>query len=98
MLLEEVGRTDNPGATLVLFDHFLGNLHGAARLLSMLRQKPDLIALITLVLGIAPRLADTLARNPQVMDALVDPSFFGTVPDDAELGRRLEAALSQSRL
>jgi len=97
VLLEEVGRTDNPGATLVLFDHFLGNLHGAARLLSMLRQKPDLIVLITLVLGIAPRLADTLARNPQVMDALVDPSFFGTVPDDAELGRRLDAALSQSR-
>ncbi len=96
-LLEHIGRTDNPGATLVLFDHFLGNLHGAARLLSLLRQKPDLIALITLVLGTAPRLADTLARNPQVMDALVDPSFFGAVPDDAELGRRLNAALAQAR-
>ncbi len=45
VLLEHIGRTDNPGATLVLFDHFLGNLHGAARLLSLLRQKPDLIAL-----------------------------------------------------
>ena len=97
VLLEHVARTDNPGATLVLFDHFLANLHTAVRLLSLLRQKPDLIALITLVLGIAPRLADTLARNPQVMDALVDPSFFGTLPDDAELGRRLNAALAQSR-
>jgi glutamate-ammonia-ligase adenylyltransferase len=96
-LLEHLGRTDNPGATLVQFDHFLGNLRGGARLLSLLRQKSDLIALITLVLGIAPRLADTLARNPQVMDALVDPSFFGTLPDDAELGRRLNAALAQSR-
>jgi len=97
VLLEHLARTDNPGAALVLFDHFLANLQGAARLLSLLRQKPDLIALITLVLGIAPRLADTLARNPQVMDALVDPSFFGTLPDDAELGRRLNAALAQSR-
>ena len=97
VLLEHLARTDNPGATLVLFDHFLANLHGAARLLSLLRQNPDLIALITLVLGIAPRLADTLARNPQVMDALVDPSFFGALPDDAELGRRLDAALAQSR-
>ena len=68
-----------------------------ARLLSLLRQNPDLIALIAFVLGIAPRLADTLARNPQVMDALVDPSFFGALPDDAELGRRLDAALAQSR-
>lgn len=96
-LVEQLGRSDNPGATLVLFDHFMANLRGGARLLSLLRQKPDLIALITLVLSIAPRLADTLARNPQVMDALVDPSFFGTLPDDAELGRRLDAALSQSR-
>jgi glutamate-ammonia-ligase adenylyltransferase len=97
VLLDHIGRTDNPGATLVLFDHFLGNLHGAARLLSLLRQKPDLIALIALVLGTAPRLADTLARHPQVMDALVDPSFFGALPDDEELQQRLDAALAQSR-
>ena len=97
LLVEHIGRTDNPGATLVQFDHFLGNLHAPARLLSLLRQKPDLIALTTLVLGIAPRLADTLARNPQVMDALVDPSFFGALPDEAELNRRLDAALAQSR-
>ena len=81
----------------MLFDHFLANLHGAARLLSLLRQNPELIALIALVLGTAPRLGDTLARHPQVMDALVDPSFFGALPDEAELGRRLDAALAQSR-
>ncbi len=97
LLVEHIGHTDNPGATLVQFDHFLGNLHAPARLLSLLRQKPDLIALTTLVLGIAPRLADTLARNPQVMDALVDPSFFGALPDDSELNRRLDEALAQAR-
>src|SRR5450432_3259422 len=31
------------------------------------------------------------------MDALVDPSFFGTLPDDAELARRLNAVLAQAR-
>jgi [glutamine synthetase] adenylyltransferase / [glutamine synthetase]-adenylyl-L-tyrosine phosphorylase len=97
VLLEQLARTDNANATLVLFDHFLANLHGAARLLSLLRQNSELISLIALVLGIAPRLADTLARNPQVMDALVDPSFFGALPGDAELGKRLGAALAQSR-
>jgi glutamate-ammonia-ligase adenylyltransferase len=96
-LLEDLARTDNPNATLVLFDHFLANLHGPARLLSLLRQNPELITLIVLVLGIAPRLGDTLARHPQVMDALVDPSFFGALPDEAELGRRFDAALAQSR-
>lgn len=97
VLLEQIARTDNPGATLVLFDHFLANLHGAARLLSLLRQKPDLIALIALILGTAPRLGDILARNPQVIDALVDPSFFGPLPGDAELARRFDAVLAQSR-
>jgi glutamate-ammonia-ligase adenylyltransferase len=96
-LVEQIARTSNPNATLILFDDFLSNLHAAARLLSLLRQNPDLISLITLVLGLAPRLADTLARHPQVMDALVDPSFFGPLPDEAELRRRLEAALAQSR-
>jgi glutamate-ammonia-ligase adenylyltransferase len=97
VLLEQLARSDNPDAALVLFDHFLANLRGAARLLSLLRQIPVLIALIALVLGIAPRLADTLARYPEVMDALVDPSFFGVLPDDEELGRRLDAALAQAR-
>lgn len=97
VLLEQIGRTDNPNATLVLFDHFLGNLHGAARLLSLLQQKPELIALTALVLGAAPRLGDTLARHPEVMDALVDPSFFGALPDDEELQRRLDAALALAR-
>ena len=97
VLLGHLARTDNPVATLVLFDRFFANLHGAARLLSLLRQNPGLIALITMVLGVAPRLGDTLARYPQVMDALVDPSFFGALPDEAELGRRFSAALAQSR-
>ncbi len=97
LLLEQLGRTDNANASLVLFDRFLTNLHTAARLLSLLRQNPDLIALTAFVLGIAPRLADMLARNPQAMDALVDPSFFGALPDDVELTRRLDAALALSR-
>jgi glutamate-ammonia-ligase adenylyltransferase len=97
LLLEQLARTDNANTALLLFDHFLANLHGAARLLSLLRQNPELIALIALVLGTAPRLGDTLARNPQVMDALVDPSFFGALPDEAELGRRLDSALAQAR-
>ncbi len=97
LLLEELARSDNPGAALLLFDRFLSNLHAAGRLLSLLRQNPELISLITLVLSVAPRLGDIVARFPQVMDALVDPSFFGPLPNDAELGKRLDIALGQSR-
>ncbi len=51
-----------PTRALVALDRFLAGLHGGARLLSLLRQNPDLIALLALVLGTAPRLADILAR------------------------------------
>ncbi len=97
VLIEQIAHTANPNGTLILFDDFLANLHGAGRLLPLLRQNPELISLIILVLGIAPRLGDILARHPQVMDALIDPSFFGALPDAAELSRRLEAELAQSR-
>jgi glutamate-ammonia-ligase adenylyltransferase len=97
LLLEHFGRMDRPDAALVPFDEFLGNLHNAPRLLSLLRQNPSLISLITMVIGTAPRLADTLARTPQVMDALVEPHFFGVLPDEAELSLRLQQALAQAR-
>ncbi|HET9715654.1 MAG TPA: bifunctional [glutamine synthetase] adenylyltransferase/[glutamine synthetase]-adenylyl-L-tyrosine phosphorylase [Pseudolabrys sp.] len=96
-LLEQLANTGNPSAALVLFDHFLANLHGGARLLSMLRQNPELISLISLVLGTAPRLGETLARYPEVMDTLVDPSFSGALPEESELRHRFDAALREAR-
>lgn len=97
VLLEQFARTDNPDAALVPFDEFLVNLHNAARLLSLLRQNPSLISLIAMLIGTAPRLADTLARTPQVMDALVEPHFFGILPDEAALSQRLQLALAEAR-
>jgi glutamate-ammonia-ligase adenylyltransferase len=72
-------------------------LHGGGRLFSLLRQNPDLIALIALVLGTAPRLADGLAQSPNVMDAVIDPSFFGALPEGGELAAALERSLRQAR-
>jgi glutamate-ammonia-ligase adenylyltransferase len=96
LLLEYLAKAEHPDATLLLFDRFLSGLRGGARLLSLLRQNPEFIALTTLILDIAPRLADILARHPQVMDALVDPSFFGAFPDEDMLAQRLEHNLAQA--
>ncbi|MBV9347675.1 MAG: bifunctional [glutamine synthetase] adenylyltransferase/[glutamine synthetase]-adenylyl-L-tyrosine phosphorylase [Pseudolabrys sp.] len=95
-LLENLARTENPDASRVLFDRFLGNLHNPSRLLPLLRQNTALIPLIAMIIGTAPRLADTLARYPQVIDALVDPSFFGALPNKADLEKRLESAIAQT--
>ncbi len=84
VLLHQFARSANPDAAVLAFDRFLAGLHGGGRLFSLLRQNPDVVALIALVLGTAPRLADSLAQFPQVMDAVVDPSFFGALPENSK--------------
>ena len=86
----------NPDAAVVAFDRFLAGLHGGGQLFSLLRQNPDLIALIALVLGTAPRLADGLAQFPEVMDAVIDPSFFGALPEETQLAAALDRSLGQA--
>jgi len=96
LLLTHFARSANPDAALLAFDRLLAGLHGAGRLFSLLRQNPDLIALIAMVLGTAPRLADSLAQFPDIMDAVVDPSFFGALPEEGELQGALDRSLAQS--
>jgi glutamate-ammonia-ligase adenylyltransferase len=96
VLIDHIARAENPDAALVTFDRFLANLHGGARLFSLLRQNPDLVALVARVLGTAPRLADTLAQYPQVMDALIDSAFFGALPGPEKLEASLSVSLAQS--
>jgi len=97
LLIEHAANGENPDRTLVAFDRFLGAVHGGGRLFSLLRRNPDLLALLTLALGTAPRLADIVARHPQVMDALIDPAFFGAVPDAAKLKAEFARSSAQSR-
>src|SRR4051794_35840554 len=95
-LLHHFAASANPDDAAVAFDRLLEGLHGGGRLFSLLRENADLIALIALVLGSAPRLADSLAQFPEVMDAVIDPSFFGALPEEAELGAVLDRSLAQA--
>jgi glutamate-ammonia-ligase adenylyltransferase len=95
-LLRHVAKTANPDAVFVAFDHFLTELHAGERLLSLLRQNPDLLGFIALILSTAPRLADILARYPHVIDPLLEPGFFGALPDEAKLRAEWERAIGQT--
>jgi glutamate-ammonia-ligase adenylyltransferase len=96
ILFENFARSDDPDAVLIAFDRFVAGLHGGARLLSLLVQNQGLVSLIALILGVAPRLADILAQHPQVMDALIDPAFFGALPDEQRLSANLAGSLEQA--
>jgi [glutamine synthetase] adenylyltransferase / [glutamine synthetase]-adenylyl-L-tyrosine phosphorylase len=95
-LIEELAHAEEPDRAVAAFDRFLQALHRGGRLITLLGQNRDLVALVALVLGAAPRLGDMLARQPQLMDGLIDPRFFGAMPDQKELSARLALTLKDA--
>src|SRR5438270_7230958 len=92
-LIEGLADAEEPDRAVTAFDRFLQALQRGGRLITLLSQNRDLVALVALVLGAAPRLGDMLARQPQLMDGLIDPRFFGAMPDQRELSARLATTL-----
>src|SRR5438477_8290014 len=95
-LIDGLADAEEPDDAVTAFDRFLQALQRGGRLISLLSQNHDLVALVALILGAAPRLGDMLARQPQIMDGLIDPRFFGAMPDRRELSRRLAATLADA--
>ncbi|MFZ5733458.1 MAG: bifunctional [glutamine synthetase] adenylyltransferase/[glutamine synthetase]-adenylyl-L-tyrosine phosphorylase [Pseudomonadota bacterium] len=95
-LIARLALAEEPDAAVGAFDRFLQALQRGGRLISLLSQNSDLVGLVALMLGAAPRLGDMLARQPQLMDGLIDPRFFGAMPDQAELSQRLTATLADA--
>ncbi|MFZ3349675.1 MAG: bifunctional [glutamine synthetase] adenylyltransferase/[glutamine synthetase]-adenylyl-L-tyrosine phosphorylase [Xanthobacteraceae bacterium] len=97
LIVDQIARAENPDATFAALDRFLNGLRAGGRFLSLLRQNPQIIEFVSLILGVAPRLADTLAQNPHLIDPLIDPSFFGVLPDGDRLADELRRTLGEAR-
>ncbi|MGZ5871474.1 MAG: bifunctional [glutamine synthetase] adenylyltransferase/[glutamine synthetase]-adenylyl-L-tyrosine phosphorylase [Bradyrhizobium sp.] len=95
-LIVGLANAEEPDNAVAAFDRFLQALQRGGRLFLLLSQNRDLVALVALILGAAPRLGDMLARQPQIMDGLIDPRFFGAMPDRRELSARLAATLEDA--
>ncbi len=95
-LIAGLADAEDPDNAVVVFDRFLQALQTGGRLFALLSQNRDLVSLVALILGAAPRLGDTLIRQPQILDGLIDPRFFGAMPDRHELSARLAATLEDA--
>jgi [glutamine synthetase] adenylyltransferase / [glutamine synthetase]-adenylyl-L-tyrosine phosphorylase len=96
VIVDQFSRAENPDAAFAAFDRFLAGLRAGGRFFSLLRQNPELIRFVGLILGTAPRLADILAHNPHFIDPLVDPHFFGALPDEQRLAAELAHSLGDT--
>jgi len=97
VIIDQFSRAENPDAAFATFDRFLAGLRAGGRFFSLLRQNPELIRFVALILGTAPRLADILAHNPHFIDPLVEPRFFASLPDETRLETELGRALQDVR-
>jgi glutamate-ammonia-ligase adenylyltransferase len=95
LLIEALGRTADPDSALASFDRFLAQLPSGVQLFSLLRANPSLLQLVADIMGTAPRLARILSRRRRVLDAVLDPGFFGSLPDTQALKRIVEDAIGE---
>ncbi len=85
ILLEAIAKTSQPDKALATFDTFLKDLPAGVQLFSLLSSNPNLLRLIADIMGTAPSLARILSRRTRLLDAVLDPAFFGDLPDEAQL-------------
>jgi glutamate-ammonia-ligase adenylyltransferase len=95
-LLDAFGRSAEPDLALATFDKVMAEMPAGLQLFSLLAANPSLLRLIADIMGTAPRLARILGRRPRLLDAVLDPGFFGAVPAPAKLKELVDAALAEA--
>jgi [glutamine synthetase] adenylyltransferase / [glutamine synthetase]-adenylyl-L-tyrosine phosphorylase len=93
-LIEAFSKTADPDLALIGFDRFLSELPSGVQLFSLLKQNPRLLELIAAIMGTAPRLSRILSKRRRVLDAVLAPGFFGTLPSEADLAGIIAAELA----
>lgn len=94
-LLEALGGTGDPDGALARLDRAFGRMPAAVELLTILRSHERLRLLFADLLGTAPRLAETVAASPHVLDAVIDPSFSRPVWEEAGIEADLRATIGR---
>lgn len=96
MFLAALAGTDNADSALNAFDRFLSRMPTGVQLFSILGSNPGLLTLIATMMGTAPRLADIVIDRVHVLDTLIEPTFFDTLPTRDTLQARLAATLAET--
>jgi glutamate-ammonia-ligase adenylyltransferase len=97
LLIEALAATANPDLAFIGFDRFLAELPSGVQLFSLIKRNPSLIELIAAIMGTAPRLARILSKRRRVLDAVLAPGFFGSVPSADDLDAIVAGELAGAR-
>ena len=94
-LLEAMAKKSGDRA-VVAFDRLLAEMPTGLQFFSLLSSNPALLSLLANILGVAPRMAELITRRPHVLDAILEPAFFGGIPDHQILSDHLRQTMDQA--
>ena len=92
-LLKVLATASDPDHAASRLDSFLADLPAGVQFFALLRANPKLLPLLGRLLGVAPVLADALARRPALFDALLAADSFAPLPGPAALATDLAATM-----
>lgn len=95
-LLKAFADAGNGDAAVRSFDAILKGLPAGVQLFALLSARRELLDLLAMILGAAPRMAEAFARQPKVVGALIEPGFYDAVGDRAVFMQRLDESLEQA--
>lgn len=96
-LLEAFSATAEPDQGFARFDKFLSQVPAGIQLFALFQANPSLFRLVARILGMAPALAEHLARRAQLLDGILDPDFFAPLPGREALADDFGAAMARAR-
>jgi glutamate-ammonia-ligase adenylyltransferase len=94
-LFRKLSQAPKPDEALLALDGFLSGLPAGVQLFSLFEANPQLIDLLVDIVSTSPSLADHLARNSSVFDAVIGGDFFDAWPGVDALEAEASALLAQ---
>ena len=95
-LVAAFGATPNPDSAFMRFDEFLARLPAGVPFFSLFYNNPGILSLVAEIMGAGTRLAETVARRPALLDAVLTANFFDPPPPRRELVAELDAMLDRA--
>jgi glutamate-ammonia-ligase adenylyltransferase len=78
------------------FDEFLGRLPAGVPFFSLFYNNPGILSLVAEIMGAGTRLAETVAKRPALLDAVLTANFFDPPPPRRELVIEFKAMLDRA--
>ena len=94
-LLKWMSDTGQPNVALSRFADFIGGLRGGVQVFSLMLAEPKFSQDLVSAMAYAPKLAMDLARQPALLDGMLDHSFNAPLNEDSDDGvkQALESAV-----